>query len=185
MPSLSPPSPVRPKRSRSRSLGSAICTSEARTGSVGARIAPSKTAAPTGKFKNHTPTAVTAPTVSSIDTVASCTGICQRLSLNGNSSFIPDVNNDISSATSVSRSSKTVFLMASSFSSPQPQGPMAIPTARYTIAALSGSRVINEPPKVLAISSVPTMMQPSVKTSGSIIIGVYGQSAVMGSYPGW
>ena len=169
VPSFSPPSPVRPKRRRSRSLGLATCTSDASTGSVGARIAPSNTAAPTGKFKSHTPTAVMAATVSSIDTVASCTGMRQRLSFSGSSSFMPAVNSDTSSATSVRRSNSKVFLKASSFSSPQPHGPIAMPTARYSMAALSGRRAMNEPPSVLAIKSVPTIMQPRVKASGSVI----------------
>ena len=169
VPSLSPPSPVRPKRSRSRSVMSAICTSDASTGSVGAKIPPSNTAAPSGKFSSHMPATVIKPTVITIDTVASCTGMRQRLSFFFSSNFMPTVNSEISSATSASRSSNSVFLKTSSLSKCQPNGPMATPAAKYSMAALIGSRAIKEPPRVLAISSTPNTMQPNVKASLAFI----------------
>ena len=71
-----------------------------------------------------------AATVTSMDTVASCTGMRQRRSLSGSSSFMPAVNSEISTAISVSRSSSITFLSASSLTSPQPHGPIAMPTPR-------------------------------------------------------
>ena len=130
VPSLRPPSPVRPNRRLSRSLALATCTSEASTGSVGAKIAPSSTAAPSGRFSSQTPMAVTAATVTSIDTDASCTGMRQRLSCSGSSSFIPAVNSDTSTAISVRRSSSVTFCSASSCSRLMPHGPIAMPTTR-------------------------------------------------------
>ena len=130
VPSFSPPSPVKPSRKRSRSVGSAICTSDASTGSVGAKMPPNNTAAPSGKSSSHTPAAVIKPTVITIETVASCTGIRQRMSFFFSSNFMPTVNSEISSATSASRSISSVFSKASRSSKSQPMGPMARPAAR-------------------------------------------------------
>ena len=106
------------------------CTSEASTGSVGASIAPSNTAAPSGRPRPHTPSAVMAATVITIDTVASCTGMRQRWWRSGSSNFMPAVKSEISTAISVSRSSSSALLKASSCSSRKPSGPMATPTPR-------------------------------------------------------
>ena len=67
VPSLRPASPVRLKRSRSRSAGCSTCTSEASTGSVGARTAPSRMAAPRGSPSPSTPAAAISPTVTVMD----------------------------------------------------------------------------------------------------------------------
>ena len=117
----------------------------------------------------YTPTAVTAPTVSSMETVASCTGIRQRAWRSGSSSFMPELKSEISTATSVTRSSMAVFFSASSDSNPQPRGPMATPSARYNMAALSGSRDKNEPPSVITTSSKPAMTHPRVNRSGLLM----------------
>ena len=61
-PSFNPPSPVRLNRTESRSFGSANCTSDASTGSVGASIAASKIAAPSGRSNNTTPMAASSAT---------------------------------------------------------------------------------------------------------------------------
>ena len=76
--------------------------------------APSNTDAPSDRSMTQTPRAVMAATVISMDTVAICTGMRQRLSASGNSSFMPAVKSDTNTATSVSRSSSATFFIASS-----------------------------------------------------------------------
>ena len=79
VPSLSPPSPVSAKRRRSRSPGRFTCTSDASTGSVGARIAPSRMQAPTGRPRNSG-RGRDAHTVITMEVRASRSGSSQRRS---------------------------------------------------------------------------------------------------------
>jgi hypothetical protein len=167
VPSLSPPSPVSPKRKRSRSCGSETCTSDASTGSVGARMAPSNTATPSGRSMSHTPAAARAPTVISMDTVASCTGMRQRPSRHGSSSLSPTVKSEMSTAISVRRSKSEASSIGSSTSRPNPQGPMPTPTAKYRIAELSGTRAMNELVNVMTTSSRPTRAKAIAGISSS------------------
>lgn len=167
VPSLSPPSPVSPKRKRSRSCGSETCTSDASTGSVGARMAPSNTATPSGRSMSHTPAAARAPTVISMDTVASCTGMRQRPSRHGSSSLSPTVKSEMSTAISVRRSKSEASSIGSSTSRPNPQGPMPTPTAKYRTAELSGTRAMNELVNVMTTSSRPTRAKAIAGISSS------------------
>ena len=65
-PSLSPASPVRPKRKRSRSRSSATCTSPASTGSVGASAPASTSDAPTDRSSTQWANAASSTTVTII-----------------------------------------------------------------------------------------------------------------------
>ena len=130
VPSLSPPSPVRAKRNWSRSLGLATCTSEASTGSVGARMPPSKTAAPSERPSNAVPIRATATTVTSIETRASRSGGSQRRSCKPALSLSPEVKSEIRTTASVSRSSMPAAPIGSIAASPSQAGLRPAPTAR-------------------------------------------------------
>ncbi|MNF97862.1 hypothetical protein D3C85_1192090 [compost metagenome] len=106
VPSFKPPSPERLKRRRSGCTSLLVCTPEASTGSVGARMPPSNTAAPSGSPSPQKPTAVISPTVSAMDMSAKRSGSLQRLSENGTAPiFNPTLNSEISTATSATHSS--------------------------------------------------------------------------------
>ena len=130
VPSFRPASPVRANRSRSRSVGSVTWTSEASTGSVGARIAPSRIAAPHGRPSPTTPATATRPIVTTIEPEARRTGSSQSASRRPTRSFSPAVNSETITATSVNRSSKAESRTGSSRISPKPDGPRPNPTAR-------------------------------------------------------
>ncbi|MNN12139.1 hypothetical protein D3C81_1251220 [compost metagenome] len=141
----------------SRSSVSAICTSEASTGSVGARIAPSSTATPSGTCSHPAATAHTPPMVSSMATLASRTGrrqtryvICTRIRK-------PTPNRATSTASSVIHSSTFTWpgSVRSSTISPAPPGPSAIPTNRYRPDGDMGRRFTMESISPMVISSAP------------------------------
>jgi hypothetical protein len=90
---------------------------------------PSRTAAPNDRPSPQTPSAVTAPTVSSIDTVARRTGPTHRRSRtgppNGARSLSPAVNSETITATSVMRSSSLGWSTGSTGANDTPAGSMA------------------------------------------------------------
>ncbi len=140
MPSLRPASAVNVSRSLSRSCGFLVCTSDARTGSVGARIAPSRIAAPKGIASSHTPTAVTMPTVRTMETTASITAGRKRRSKIESRSLSPTVNSEMRTATSAARCSHFAWSSGSSEMKPSQYGPRAMPSSRQTSVVVIGRR---------------------------------------------
>ena len=132
VPSFRPASPVRAKRSRSRSAGVAHLHvgGQHRVGRRQDRAEqdrrPQRQAEPDDADQRDA-----APTVSTIDTEASRSGqppaaVAQAATR----SFSPAVNSETMTATSVTRSSSGACATGSSRSSPRPSGPSPTPTTR-------------------------------------------------------
>src|SRR3569832_2367333 len=81
--------------------GVLFCTSEARIGSVGARMAASRMAPPSGSFSAYTPTAVSIPIEISMANMPSLTDSHHLRSDNKTRSFRPTVKREISKAISM------------------------------------------------------------------------------------
>jgi hypothetical protein len=93
-------------------------------------MAPSNTAAPSGRSSHHTPIALIIATIAAIDRNASRSGSHQRRSRSGTPSCSPTANSEISSATSASRSSTAACATGSGRSTFVPSGPSSQPSAR-------------------------------------------------------
>ena len=171
VPSLSPASPVSAKRSRSRSPGSATCTSVASTGSVGARMPPSRIAAPIGRPSTSTPKPAIKATVTSIETMARRTGSSQRPSPKPALIFRPEPNSESRATISASRSSPLLFVAGTSVVQPSQSGLTATPASRYGIEVLSGNRANSESPSAMTISNRPTTADHDVISIRSVLLG--------------
>ena len=154
VPSFKPPSPLRLKRSRSRSPGLSTCTSDASTGSVGASTAASSSAAPSDR-PSPKPTAVRAPMVSTIASDASSTGASHSRSVSRTRSRRPTANSEINTAASVSTSSKRASANRSRCSSPDTCGPINQPASRYNAADENG-----RPRRIVSVRPMPISSRP-------------------------
>jgi hypothetical protein len=134
-PSFRPASEVSVKRassSISSSPGPVTCTSSARTGSVGARLAPSRTAIGMVSPSAHAPSSATPAIVTGMATSSMSSVERQAASVSGRSSFTPAPNSDTMTANSAIR----VRISGSSVGSNQPASamrrpaPMASPSTR-------------------------------------------------------
>ena len=130
VPSLRPASQVRLNRSRSRSAALSSCTSEASTGSVGARIAPKSTPAPKGIPRSQTPKRVISPTVKVIETNARRIGTSHLLSRNAQRNFSPAVKSETMTAGSANRSSHVALPSGSKRATLKTNGPIRTPPPR-------------------------------------------------------
>ena len=129
VPSLRPASPVRPKRSRSRSAGRATCTSrgEHRVGGREDRAEQDRRAE--RQAEPETPASRDQRDGQHHRDVASRSGSSQRRSPRAVRSLSPAVNSETSTATSVSRSSSAASRSGSSAQEPRrPAAPSATPT---------------------------------------------------------
>ena len=96
-------------------------------------------------------------TVITMEVRASRSGSTQRRSRSPGLSLSPAVNSEISTITSVNRSSSQACCRTSALIRSMPQGLTARPTIRYSMAVESGRRASTVALKAMKISSKPTM----------------------------
>ena len=165
VPSLRPPSAVSDTRTASRSFFERICTSEASTGSVGARMAASSSAPihPSDGI-SHTPTSVPNAMVATMPLLARIAATRQPLSVNGVRSRRPTANSEISTAVSVMMTSMSARsgAVGASFTFACAISPAIQPTARYALAGDIGRRVTWRSNRHIASSTTPSSSSVAV-----------------------
>ncbi|MNH06841.1 hypothetical protein D3C79_662200 [compost metagenome] len=116
------------------------CTSEASTGSVGARMAAINNATPQGKSSNRCNSRHRPAMVNSMTGPARPKATRHRRRLRARRNLRPLTNSENSSATSVRCSIHGAAATRSSCSSPRPEGPMAMPSTRHTAEVVTGNQ---------------------------------------------
>ncbi|MNF92690.1 hypothetical protein D3C76_998380 [compost metagenome] len=121
-------------------MASLTCTREARTGSVGARIAPISSDGPQANPNPKCSNRLTPAMVRIITGPARVNATRHRRSPRGRRNFNPQTNSEKSTATSDRCSIQKAASLISSLSKPRPEGPMATPSTRQTAEVVTGNQ---------------------------------------------